>query len=145
MFNKGLTTNERSEGLLKSLKNIEDNTDNQLDLIRDQGDRQLDRINKANSEKIDDIKFFSEKSKELGDLIKKKTKENDNKNYTYTAADNTLFDFGSYNLKLMGNKFFIRDITIDVAKREQEKMLKNIEELELRANPKKGKLKKVYG
>ena len=27
MFNKGLTTDERSEGLLKRLKNIEDKTD----------------------------------------------------------------------------------------------------------------------
>ena len=30
VFNKGLTTGERSEGLLKRLKNIEDKTDNQL-------------------------------------------------------------------------------------------------------------------
>ena len=29
-FNKGLTTDEKSEGLLKRLKNIEDKTDNQL-------------------------------------------------------------------------------------------------------------------
>ena len=30
VFNKGLTTDEKSEGLLKRLKNIEDKTDNQL-------------------------------------------------------------------------------------------------------------------
>ena len=30
--------------MLKRLKNIENKTDNQLDLIRDQGDRQLDSI-----------------------------------------------------------------------------------------------------
>ena len=45
VFNKGLTTDEKQEGLLKRLKNIEDKTDNktdnQLDLIRDQGDNQL--------------------------------------------------------------------------------------------------------
>ena len=39
VFNKGLTTNEKQEGMLKRLKNIEEKTDNQLDLIRDQGDR----------------------------------------------------------------------------------------------------------
>ena len=33
VFNKGLTTGERSEGLLKRLKNIEDKTDNQLRAI----------------------------------------------------------------------------------------------------------------
>ena len=34
IFNKGLITNEKQEGLLKRLKNIEDKTDNQLDLIK---------------------------------------------------------------------------------------------------------------
>ena len=33
VFNKGLDTSEKQEGLLKRLKNIEDKTDNQLDLI----------------------------------------------------------------------------------------------------------------
>ena len=37
VFNKGLDSREKQEGLLKKLKNIEDKTDNQLDLIRDQG------------------------------------------------------------------------------------------------------------
>ena len=39
VFNKGLDSCEKSEGLLKRLKKIENKTDNQLDLIRDQGDR----------------------------------------------------------------------------------------------------------
>ena len=34
VFNKGLETDERQEGLLKRLKNIEDRADNQLDLIK---------------------------------------------------------------------------------------------------------------
>ena len=62
VFNKGLTADEKQEGLLKRLKNIEDKTDNQLDLIRDRGDEQLDKINKITSEKIDGVKFFSKKS-----------------------------------------------------------------------------------
>ena len=44
VFNKGLDSIEKEEGLLKRLHNIEDKTDNQLDLIKDQGDRQLDLI-----------------------------------------------------------------------------------------------------
>ena len=43
---------------------------------------------------------------------------NDNKKYTYTTTDNTLFDFGSYNLRLIGNNFFTKDLTLDEAKRE---------------------------
>ena len=44
VFNKGLTTGERSEGLLKILKNIEDKTDNQLTAIEGQKDNQLELV-----------------------------------------------------------------------------------------------------
>ena len=40
MFNKGLKTDEKSEGLLKRLKNIEDKTDNQLIAIENNIDNQ---------------------------------------------------------------------------------------------------------
>ena len=56
--------------MLKRLKNIEDKTDSQLDLIRDRGDEQLDKINKIISEKIDGAKFFCEKLKRLGKNLK---------------------------------------------------------------------------
>ena len=39
-FSKGLTTDEKSEGLLKRLKNIEDKTDNQLIAIENNIDNQ---------------------------------------------------------------------------------------------------------
>ena len=108
--------------MLKRLKNIDDKTDNKLDLIRDQESKQLNRISKITSEKI--TKFFSEKSKILGDEIKKKIKENDKKNFVYIAADNTPFSFAEYNLRLMGNKFYTGDLTLDEAKDDQETMLK---------------------
>ena len=44
VFNRGLEKDEKQEGLLKRLKNIEDKTDNQLDLIKNQGSRQLQTI-----------------------------------------------------------------------------------------------------
>ena len=40
VFNKGLTTGERSEGLFKRLKNIEDKTDNRLRAIENNIDNQ---------------------------------------------------------------------------------------------------------
>ena len=46
----------KKKDLLKRLTNIEDKTDNQLDLIRDQGNKQLDkngRINLSNTRAID--------------------------------------------------------------------------------------------
>ena len=42
VFNKGLTRDEKSEGLLKRLKNIEDKTDNQLiEIENNTGDEPL--------------------------------------------------------------------------------------------------------
>ena len=65
LFNKGLDKNEKQEGLLKRLKNIEDKTDNQLDLIRDQADRQLDMISETNAGRTKSIGFQNEKLKML--------------------------------------------------------------------------------
>ena len=70
LFNKGLDKNDKQEGLLKRLKNIEGKTDNQLGLIRDQGDRQLDLIDKANIEKTGSIRFENKEDKKLRDLAK---------------------------------------------------------------------------
>ena len=52
VFNKGLTTDERQKGLLKRLKNIEDNTDNQLRAIEGQKNGQLAIVKKDNQPKI---------------------------------------------------------------------------------------------
>ena len=41
VFNKGLTTDEKSKGLLKRLKNIENKTDNQLRAIENNIGNQL--------------------------------------------------------------------------------------------------------
>ena len=46
IFNKGLDKNEKQEGLLKSLKNIEGKTNNELFAIKDEESKQLDRVNK---------------------------------------------------------------------------------------------------
>ena len=51
VFNNGLNTNEKQEGLLKRLNNIDDKTDKQLKTIKDQEDKQLDLIGKVNTEK----------------------------------------------------------------------------------------------
>ena len=64
------------------------------------------------------------------------------KKYTYTTTDNNLLNFGECSLRLMGNRFPTRGLTLDEAKKEQKEMQKKIDDLELRANPKKGKVKK---
>ena len=66
VFTKGLTTDEKSEGLLKRLKNIEDRTDNQLRAIENNiGNQPLTIMDGINNQplpikvrKISDTKKF---------------------------------------------------------------------------------------
>ena len=64
VFNKGLDEKEKTEGLLKRLKNIEDKTKKQLDENEYQGERQLDTIRNysAKKESFKDLTFFGEKT-----------------------------------------------------------------------------------
>ena len=71
VFNKGLKTDEKNEGQLKRLKNIEGKNEQQLDLIRDQGNRQLDLIGKINTGRTKAIKFNDGSNKRLINLAKK--------------------------------------------------------------------------
>ena len=74
VFNKGLTTNEKQEGLLKRQKNIVGKTDNQLRAIEGQKDNQLDLIENKKakqSDPIGKIKFSDKKLNKLAeDVIK---------------------------------------------------------------------------
>ena len=100
VFNKRLDSSEKQEGLLKRLKNIEDKTDNQLDLIKDQGDRQLDLIGNLNT----GTKSFGYENKSLSKLKKEiddkeneivenrrseEQKERDKLVFNFTASDRT--------------------------------------------------------
>ena len=51
VFNRGLNTSGKKEGLLKRLKNIEGKNEQQLELIKNQGEKQLNLINKSNLER----------------------------------------------------------------------------------------------
>ena len=72
VFNKGLTTGEGSEGLLKRLKNIEDKADNQLRAIEGQKDNQLDLVENQKtkqSDPIGKIKFSDKKLNKLPENV----------------------------------------------------------------------------
>ena len=43
IFNKGLSEDDKKEGLFKRLKNIEDKNEEQLQVIKDQGEQQIKR------------------------------------------------------------------------------------------------------
>ena len=71
VFNKRLDMSEKQEGLWRRLKNIEDNNEQQLDLIREQGDRQLDLVGNIDIDNTKGIEFYYESDKTIIDLVKK--------------------------------------------------------------------------
>ena len=74
-LNKGLTTNEKQEGLLKRLKNIEDKTDNQLQATEDQKNDQLALIDEINNSRTKSTGFKNKKLEELEKKFKDKEKK----------------------------------------------------------------------
>ena len=94
VFNKGLNSSEKEEGLLKRLKHIEDKTDNQLkaskgqnnelDLVKNQKAKQSDPIGK--------IKSSDEKLNKLAKDVIKKLKNMKMKilNILYQKETNTM-------------------------------------------------------
>ena len=142
VFNKGLTTDKKSEGLLKRLKNIEDKTDNQLDLIRDQGNRQLDLTGKSYTVRTGNIKFENDEDKKLRDLAKYIKKEIRNilkKNFVH-AAYNKIYNFNKEtHLGDFANRIYDKELSFKEAKKEQKYFLEEIDELNGRIEPPRGK------
>ena len=72
LFNKGFDKSEKSEGLLKRLKNIEGKTDNQLRVIEGHKDNQLDLVENQETKQLDPIgkiKFSDEKLNKLAEDV----------------------------------------------------------------------------
>ena len=91
MFNKELKTDEKQEGLLKRLKNIEDKTDNQLKPIEDNKDSQLG---------IKSIGYIvKELSQEAKNILKKLIYQEKIINYRklyFKGGNNSEYDFTEY-------------------------------------------------
>ena len=124
VFNKELDSNEKQEGLLKSLKNIEGKSEQQLDLIKDQGDRQVALINEADTEKID---FYDKKTEALKywklKLIKKLEVLKIKKNYYLCSDGKAINDFVEYkSLNDFGRGIQDGDISLDVTRVQQDEM-----------------------
>ena len=136
VFNKGLKTNEKQEDLLKRLKNIEDKTENQLDLIRDQGDRKLDLTRNFNTgtkiigfenKKLTRLKKeINDKEDEIIDNRKSKVQEEiDKAVFNFTTSDRTRYYFSDYtNLMKFAQNIYTGKLSFEEAEKEQENMLK---------------------
>ena len=139
VFNKGLDSNEKQEGLLKRLKNIDDKTDNQLDLIKDEGNKRLDLIDKINRNEIKPIEFYEGSIKELSELsrrVKEEDEENIHKDFYYKITSGDTYNFNKYlGLGYFGRDLFSGIISLGKAKNEQDGLLKSINKLEKMLDP----------
>ena len=116
MFNKELKTDEKQEGLLKRLKNIEDKTDNQLKPIEDNKDSQLG---------IKSIGYIvKELSQEAKNILKKLIYQEKIINYRklyFKGDNNSEYDFTEYRPLLEFFKaIYYRNISIKEAEVIQE-------------------------
>ena len=117
VFNKGLESDERQEGLLKRLKNVEDKADNQLDLIKSQGSRQLGAIMGVEE-------FYYGQNREILELQKRAINESidniTNEDKVFSVVTNKEpFKIDKYtNLAYFGNLLFNGVISLETA-REQ--------------------------
>ena len=142
VFNKGLEENEKDVGLLKGLKNVEDKTDTQLTAIEDQGDRQLDLISKSYSIRTDNIKFENDKDKRLRYLakyIKKEIKNISKQNFVFAAYNKTYNFTIETRLGDFANRICDKELSFAKAEKEQQDFLEEIDELDARIDPPRGK------
>ena len=141
MFNKGLTTGERSEGLLKRLKNIEDETDNQLRPIEGQRNNQLDLVENQKtkqSDPIGKIKCSDEKLNKPAEDVIKVTKKYENEDLEYTVAKGDKYNVNFIkNLERFLKKIMNGEISIEKAKEQQDELWNEIYKMKKRTSKKK--------
>ena len=104
VFNKGLKKEEKKEGLLKRLRNIEGKNEDQLKAIKDQGKKQLDAIKniKTDSKSLKAINFsgLSPEAKKLLDELKKEKNTIVPEKHVCAKFDGTHFNFNSFKNSL---------------------------------------------
>ena len=97
ILNKGLSKDDKKEGLFKRLKNVEDKSEKQLKAIKD--GKQLD----TNSKSLKSISYFTQlstKAKELFEKIKKERNDIDREKIFCVKTDGTIFIFNKFKTSL---------------------------------------------
>ena len=122
IFNKGLSKDDKKEGLFKRLENIKDKNEEQLQAIKDQGEKQLKELkNIDNSKKLKAIGEVSIKNDEAIKLLSEFRKIDETLNNTElvcTKTGGTKYDFDCclFPLKFI-EKIHNYQIPLDEAKK----------------------------
>ena len=141
IFNKGLSEDDKKEGLLKRLKNIESKNEVNLQAIKDQGEKQMreiKNINKINTLKvIDEIRRKNTDASKILLDIKKIDETLDNAELVCTKTDGTKYDFNRFLFPLKFiEKIHNYEITLNEAKNDQTELGILINKLNNGSNPK---------
>ena len=97
---KNLSEDDKKEGLLKRLKNVESKNEVNLQAIKDQGEKQMREIKNIN--KINTLKVIDEIRRKNADAnkilldIKKIDETLDNAELVCTKTDGTKYDFNRF-------------------------------------------------
>ena len=140
IFNKGLSEDDKKEGLLKRLKNIESKNEVNLQAIKDQGEKQMreiKNINKINTLKvIDEIRRKNTDASKILLDIKKIDETLDNAELVCTKTDGTKYDFNRFLFPLKFiEKIHNYEITLDEARNYQTELRILINKLNNDYNP----------
>ena len=134
IFNKGLSEDDKKEGLFKRLKNIEGKNQVQLQTIKDQEEKQLretKNINKSNTQKvIDDIRRKNDEVNKILLKVKIIDAKLDTAELVCTKTDGTKCKFNIFALPINLLKNFNYEIILDEAIDDQPKLEKLIIRLE---------------
>ena len=124
---------EKKEGLLKRLKNIEGKNGEQIKAIEDQGEKQLKEIKKVktDSKSLKMVSFFnglSPEAKQLKNKIREKENDIDPKKIVCTKSDGTIFNLNIFKLSFkFASSIYDGKITLEKAKKDQYQMFKQME------------------
>ena len=125
-FNKGLSEDDKKEGLFKRLKNIVSKNEVQLQAVKDQGEKQLKEL--KNIDKSKTLKAIGETSKKNAEanwilLDIKKNETLDNAELVCRKTDGTKHDFNRFSFPLKAiEKIHKYEITPDEARNNQTEL-----------------------
>ena len=141
IFNKGLSEDDKKEGLFKRIKNIENKNLTQLQAIKDQGEKQLKELKNIDKSKtlkaIDEISRKNDEANKLLSEFRKIDETLDNAELVCTKTDGTKYDFNRFLFPLKFiEKIHNYEITLDQARNDQTKLGILINKLNNNYNPK---------
>ena len=129
IFNKGLSKDDKKEGIQKILKNIDDKNNTQLLAIEDEGKKQLEEFKNINlgTKPLKTISFFStirEKEKKLMNKIKIIDDWLETAQLNCTKTDGkTKYDFSKFTFPLkFASKIYNYDLTLQKAQDNQQEL-----------------------